>query len=325
LRPAKDACPPAAARLAVGRHFERALLKSIGAALLISMVPLQLYAQNAASPVPNELTEAEPGDRAPIVIIPNLRVLVAVPSQKGRPTVIPQRAVPAEPAALVPNETDAKVQPSLRSDTAVVAPAAVPQPPAFHPDTDADQSVISSVREPNGFTALYRASHFGGRYPRYQQGPIGAPPSGPLAGACGLKGAAQRANAVQQCLSALAYVLSPPPATRGVLPRYLPTISPQDAQPIPSVAATTPPPRSAWRQAGRVRRSQGHQCRHRQGAQRLLAELPHPFHAQRAGSCRQERSARRLRFHRHRLCPRRCGGHPGAIAPRRRPQDRKLL
>jgi hypothetical protein len=255
LRPAKDACPPAAARLAVGRHFERALLKSIGAALLISMVPLQGYAQNAASPVPNELTEAEPGDRAPIVIIPNLRVLVAIP---------------------------------------------------------------------NGFTALYRASHSGGRYPRYQQGPFGAPPSGPLAGACGLKGAAQRANAVQPCLSALAYVLSPPPATRGVLPRYLPTISPQDAQPIPSVAATTPSPRSAWRQAGRVRHSQGHQCRRRQGAQRLLAELPHPFHAQRAGSCRQERSARRLRFHRHRLCPRRCGGHPGAIAPRRRPQDRKL-
>ncbi len=258
MRPAKDACPPAAARLAVGRQVERALLKSIGAALLISMVPLQGHAHNAASLV------------------------------------------------------------SLRSGTAAVAPAAAPQPPAFHPDTD--QSVTSSVREPNGFTALDRASHFGGPFSRYRQEPFGAPPSGPLAGACGLEGAAQRANAVQQCLSALAYVLSPPPATRGVLPRYLPTISPRDAQPIPSVAATTPPPRSAWRQAGRVRRSQGHQCRRRQGAQRLLAELPHPFHAQRAGSCRQERSARRLRFHRHRLCPRRCGGHRGAIAPRRRPQ-----
>ncbi len=197
MRPAKDTCPPAAARPAVGRHFLRALRESIGAALLISMVPLQGHAQNAASPVPNELTEARSGDCAPIV------------------------------------------------------------------------------------------------------------------------------NAGQQCLSALAYVLSPPPATRGVLPRYLPTISPRDAQPIPKVAATTPQPRSAWRQAGRVRHSQGHQCRRRQGAQRLLAELPHPFHAHRAGSCRQERSARRLRFHRHRLCPGRCGGHPGAIAPRRHPQDRK--
>jgi hypothetical protein len=119
--------------------------------------------------------------------------------------------------------------------------------------------------------------------------------------------------------AALAYVLSPPPATRGVLPRYLPSISPKDAQPIPPVAADAPASRSAWRQAERVRRSQRHQCRLRQGARRLLVELPRARHAQGAGSCRQEPSARRLRFHRHRLCPRRCGGGPGAMAPGRRP------
>ena len=217
MRAAEDACPPAAARLAIGRRFERALLWSIGAALLIAMVPLQGHAQDTA--------------------------------------------------------------------------------------------------RPNGFAALYRASHFGDRHPRDQQGAFGAPPSGLLTGAGGLDGIAQqRANAEQRSLSAaLAYVVSPPPATRGMLPRYLPTISPKDAQPIPPIAAATPPPRPAWRQAGRVRRAQGHQCRLRQGARRLLAELPRPLHAQHAGSCRQERSTRRLRFHRHRLCPRRCRGGPGAM------------
>ena len=166
---------------------------------------------------------------------------------------------------------------------------------------------MPNAARPDGFATLYRASHFGGRYPRDQQGPFGAPPSGLLTAACGLKDATQpRADAEQRCLSALAYVVSPPPAIRGMLPRYLPTISPQDAQPIPPIAAATPRPRPAWCQAGRVRHSQRHQSRRCQGAPRLLAELRCPLHAQRAGSCRQERSARRLRFHGHRLCPRRC-------------------
>ena len=45
-----------------------------------------------------------------------------------------------------------------------------------------------------------------------------------------------------------------------------------------------------------------------QGAQRQLAALPRALHAQRAGACRQERAARRLRLHRHRVCPGRCRG-----------------
>jgi hypothetical protein len=234
LSTAEDARSPAAARLAAGRRFERALLRSVGAALLIAMFPLQGHARNPAGVASNDQTQADSGDRTPIAIVPCRRVRVAVPSQ----------------------------------------------------------------------------------------GLFGEPPSGLLA-ASGLKGTAQQgANAEQRCLSALAYVLSPPPATRGVLPRYLPTISPKDAQPIPPVAAATPLPRPAWRQAGRVRRSQGHQGRRRQGAQRLLAQLRRPLHVQHVGSSRHERSARRLRFHRHRLCPRRCGGGPGVMAPRRRPQLR---
>ena len=156
----------------------------------------------------------------------------------------------------------------------------------------------------DGSAAHCRASHLGDRHPRNRQGPFVPPPSGLLTCAGDLDGTArQGANAEQPSVSAaFAYVLSPPPATRGVLPRYLPTISPQDAQPIPSLAATTPLRRPAWRQAGHIRHAQGHQCRLRQGARRLLAELPRRCRAQRAGSCRHHRSARGLRFHRHRLC-----------------------
>jgi hypothetical protein len=246
LSAAEDESSPAAARFAAKRCFERALLKTVGAALLIAIIPLPGHAQNAASIAPDVRAQADSGDRAPIVIVPNRRVPVAVPSQRGRPIVIPQRAVAAEPVALVPSPTNVApgVQPPARSEPAVVAPAApLPQPPALHPDTDDDRSVNSGFREPNGFGALYRASHFGGQHPRDQQGLFGAPPSGLLTGACGLKGTPQqRANAEQRCLSALAFVVSPPPATRGVLPRNLPAIPPKDAQPIPPVAAAAPPP-----------------------------------------------------------------------------------
>ena len=56
-----------------------------------------------------------------------------------------------------------------------------------------------------------------------------------------------------------------------------------------------------------------------EGPQRHLAALPRPLHAQRAGPCRQERPARRLGLHRHRLRPGRRRGRQGAVAPRRRP------
>jgi hypothetical protein len=155
---------------------------------------------------------------------------------------------------------------------------------------------------------------------RDQQGLSGAPPSGLLAGGRGPKGTAREtADAGQQCLCALAYVLSPPPATRGMMPDYLPTISPKDAQPIPPVAADTLAPRSARRQAARVRRSHGQRPgRCRQGAQQHLAASPRPLYAQRAGSCRQQRSARHLRRRRHRLLLKAMRRRPGAVAPRGR-------
>jgi len=157
----------------------------------------------------------------------------------------------------------------------------------------------------DGSAAHCRAPHHGDQHPRNRQGPFVPPPSGLLTCTGDLDGAArQGASAEQRPVSAaLAYVLSPPPATRGVLPRYLPRISPGDARPIPSLATTTPPRRPAWRQARHVRHAHGHQCRLRQGARHLLAELPGRCRAQRARSCRHDQTARGLRFHRHRLCP----------------------
>ena len=53
-----------------------------------------------------------------------------------------------------------------------------------------------------------------------------------------------------------------------------------------------------------------------QGAERHLAALPGPLHAQRAGACRKERPACGLRFHRHGVCSGRCrSGRSGARSP----------
>ena len=55
-------------------------------------------------------------------------------------------------------------------------------------------------------------------------------------------------------------------------------------------------------QAGGLGCPRGHQGRGVEGADRQLATLPRPLHAQCARPCRQERTARGLRLHRHRLC-----------------------
>ena len=97
-------------------------------------------------------------------------------------------------------------------------------------------------------------------------------------------------------------------------------IGPSEAETFwTDVPAQARPPRPARRQAGHLRRPRGHQGRRRQGAERHLAALPRPLHAQRAGPCRQERPARRLRLHRHRLRPGRRRGRASPVAQGRRP------
>ena len=67
------------------------------------------------------------------------------------------------------------------------------------------------------------------------------------------------------------------------------------------VPAQADPTRSAGSEAGHLGRTRGHQGRSLEDAQRHLAALPRPLHAQRAGPCRKERAAGLLRLHRHRL------------------------
>ena len=62
-----------------------------------------------------------------------------------------------------------------------------------------------------------------------------------LTASCGGKRNARRIGTdADKCMQALAFAVSPPPATRAVLPRNLPRIPPKDAQPIPPVAADKP-------------------------------------------------------------------------------------
>ncbi len=71
-----------------------------------------------------------------------------------------------------------------------------------------------------------------------------------------------------------------------------------------------------------------HQGRGLQSAERHLATLPRPLHAQCARPCRQERTPRGLGLHRHGLCARRRRGRQTAMAQGRRstaPQTAKAL
>ena len=128
LSAAEDTRSPAAERVAAGRFFERALLKSVGVAVLIAIVPLSGHAQNAANTATNDRAQVDSVDRAPIVIVPSRRVPLTVPSRKNGPIVVPQHAVAADPAARASGQSDDRPEVRLpaRSET-VVAPAAAPQ------------------------------------------------------------------------------------------------------------------------------------------------------------------------------------------------------
>jgi hypothetical protein len=102
--------------------------------------------------------------------------------------------------------------------------------------------MAAGFREPAALDALYGATHFRSTAPRREpDGFFGAPTAGLLAGGCGVKrNERQPGSMTDRCMQALAFAVSPPPATRQVLPRNLPQIAPRDAQPIPPVAADKP-------------------------------------------------------------------------------------
>jgi hypothetical protein len=232
----KDECPPAAARSVAVQCLERSLLLTVGAVLLLSLVRQPGHAQDAASVTRNDLAQVDPVARGPVVVVPPLRVPVTVPSGTNRPAIVPQAASIREPIPIVRARTDDRAE--VRQPPQPEAAAPEPQRSLFRPEPEAG----AGFRERNEFGTLYRATHFDPPRTRDEQGLFGAR-SGLLTAGCGLKGnAQQRAVTDERCLQALAFVVSPPPATRGVLPRNLPALSPKNAQPIPPVAAAKPAP-----------------------------------------------------------------------------------
>jgi hypothetical protein len=233
----KDERPPAAARSVAVRCLERSLLLTVGAVLVLALVRQPGHAQDAASVTRNDPAQVDPVARGPVVVVPPLRV--PVPSSTNRPVTVPQAASIREPIPIIRARTDDR--PEVRQPPPpepAVAPAATSQRSLFRPEPEAG----AGFRERNEFGALYRATHFDPPRTRDEQGLFGAR-SGLLTTGCGLKGnTQQRAVTEERCLQALAFVVSPPPATRGVLPRNLPALSPKDAQPIPPVAAAKPAP-----------------------------------------------------------------------------------
>ena len=103
---------------------------------------------------------------------------------------------------------------------------------------------MASLRDAEALEALYGTKGFRNAVARRRNpdGFFGAPNSGVLPTGCGRKIDARRASdAVDKCMSALAFVVSPPPATRAVLPRNLAAIPRKDVPPVVPVLADKKP------------------------------------------------------------------------------------
>jgi hypothetical protein len=89
--------------------------------------------------------------------------------------------------------------------------------------------------------------------------------------------------------AALAYVVSPPPATREVMPRYLPRLPPEDAARIPQVATRSARRLRVGCRCGHLRPRHARRCTHcRHRAEHLGA----PRRCRHAGHCATHRHGR---------------------------------
>ncbi|ABQ33545.1 MULTISPECIES: outer membrane beta-barrel protein [unclassified Bradyrhizobium] len=181
--------------------------------LLVESAPS--YAQSQAR------AYADPGtiDGGPVVVVPNRKRPPARPANGNGPVVIPQMII--APGGNEPEQEpkSAAAQPDERT----------PPRPKSPIDPAAGALPQATRREPAPRLAPVRNGFFG------------APSAGLLVGGClATPGRLVPTNVPNRCLDALAFAVSPPPATRGVLPRNLPPIPRQDAQPIPPVLADKP-------------------------------------------------------------------------------------
>jgi len=227
------------------------LFRALATALLVVVASSRSQAQDLTRPTqaaPDDGTTASDG---PVVIPPAQRARqpASRSAKNDGPVVVPQVKISAETAAgakrgqidarprqsgQIPTENRSTQQPSG-------APAAMPD---TFPQSDPHNALnmAAQLREPAASAALYGATHsIAATERREPYGFFGAPPTGMLTGGCGVSPNGRRQdNAADRCMQALAFAVSPPPATRAVLPRNLPRIAPKDAQPIPPVAADKP-------------------------------------------------------------------------------------
>lgn len=234
------------ARIGCGRLLHRNLrmiAALVTALLLVAMASSRSQAQSDAGralPDPDMRTSAAAG---PIVVLPSQRVPPpSSPRAKGGgPIVVPQIATPAM-NALAGSSRD-QVDDRPRQTPSAQSRAAETMPnPLSRADPAGNPSMAAGFREPVAMDALYDAEHFRSSVPRREpDGFFGAPSAGVLTAGCGVRrDGRQPPNVADKCMQALAFAVSPPPATRAVLPRNLPPIPPGDAQPIPPVAADKP-------------------------------------------------------------------------------------
>ncbi|CCE02914.1 outer membrane beta-barrel protein [Bradyrhizobium sp. STM 3809] len=161
---------------------------------------------------------ADPGttESAPLVIVPGRRRQPVRPANGNGPVVIPQ-------VIMAPGGTDSETKEPAQVDERS------PPRPRSPIDNGAGALPQAARRDPPPRLAPVRNGFFG------------APSAGLLVGGClATPGRLSMTNVPNRCLDALAFAVSPPPATRGVLPRNLPPIPRQDAQPIPPVLADKP-------------------------------------------------------------------------------------
>ena len=187
----------------------------------------------------------------PMVVTPSQRgPSTSASGAGGGPVVIPAFGDQPPPAR---NQTGDRVdrqrsrqqetrqQDNAAATTAMGAPAAAN--PLLRPKPDGDPNMASGLRDAEALEALYGTKGFRNAVARRRNadGFFGAPNSGVLPTACGGRIDARRAtDAVDKCMSALAFVVSPPPATRGVLPRNLAAIPRKDVPPVVPVLADKP-------------------------------------------------------------------------------------
>ena len=228
----------------------RTTRKLVVGLLLVVVALSRGQAQSGTDQALAEPSQGTSTAAGPIVVLPSQRVPQPISRRANGsgPIVVPQAATsmvnaPAngDPGNVGDRPRQSRQTPSERP-LAQPTDAEVMPNPLLRPNPESGPNVAAGFREPAALGALYAATHFRATAPRREpDGFFGAPKSGVLTGACGVRrDERQPANVSDKCMQALAFAVSPPPANRAVLPRNLPRIAPRDAQPIPPVAADKP-------------------------------------------------------------------------------------